>query len=552
MLQRICHQDIDLCLGSRKSDESVKVGRSKEPFRSAEFQEQLQQLTNTIIEPSIASMASDDIAKVRIYKRPFQAESLAKWNQITVYFLGPSTDDFQDAKRLLLRSLRSPGFNKAIAVFGGSQNSTAIALVPIQIGTGLPFVQRIREWSRWTKVIKREQDIDAVRSELRATTTINDDDMIVQKSAARWIEKHQGLLTGLLLERPSSVAPSPHWQDQLRYSRSVTIGRVIYPRDVVQRVQKKIIARWEKGRAFSPNMWKKILGPHEFLSSRNGRLPSFFEKFSRKREFLAIKLNPKEKNVPAAPSANDGDSSSRAPKYAPELEIHLEVDRDRQKIASTAVSAVFRSKKSDLMLPQESNDLRFVTEQYAISSANLDPNLQAFIEASNLAVWGSERLKTPLSLVLDVPRVNGKDQDHTEHQGLVEYDFASLEHRTQLFVVQGDFHYEHTMIEAGQSGGQREEFRIHLLNQSQEESPQRFRKLFEEAKKWISEMSQSAKRPLFNSVLKPDRSDDGELKFSPEGRHIVVNTLSTDQRDRRRGYLRPGGIQGANPNLAAI
>ena len=74
MLQRICHQEVDICLGSRKSDESVKVGRSKEPFRSAEFQEHLQQITNTIIEPAIASIGSDDIAKVRIYKVPLQAE----------------------------------------------------------------------------------------------------------------------------------------------------------------------------------------------------------------------------------------------------------------------------------------------------------------------------------------------------------------------------------------------------------------------------------------------------------------------------------------------
>ena len=437
-------------------------------------------------------------------------------------------------------------------MFGGSQNPKAIALVPIQIGNGLPFVQRTREWSRWTKIIKRDLDIDAVRTKLQASTNIIDDDGVVQRSAVRWIEKQQRLLTGLLLEGPSSVAPSPHWQDQLRYSRSVTIGRVIYPRDVVQQVQKTIAAQWEKGKAFSPNMWKKILGPHEFLSSRNGRLPSFFEKFSRKREFLVIKLSPKEENIPAAPLANDDDSSARAPKYAPDLEIHLEVDRDRQKIASTAVSAVFRSQNSDLMLPQESNDLRFVTEQYAISSANVDPNLQAFIEASNLAVWGSERLKTPLSLVLDVPRFNGKDQDHIEHQGPVEYDFTALEHRTQLFIVQGDFHYEHTMIEAGQSGGQREEFRIHLLNQSQEESFKQFQKLFEEAKTWIAEMSQSAKRPLFASIMRPDRSEDGELKFSPEMRHITGTTLTADQRDRRRGYLRPGGIQGSNQNLAVI
>lgn len=76
MLERIRHQEVDIWLGSRNSDGSVKVNPSNDPFRSAEFQEQLQQITNTIIEPDIASLGSGNIAKVGIYKHLFRAESV--------------------------------------------------------------------------------------------------------------------------------------------------------------------------------------------------------------------------------------------------------------------------------------------------------------------------------------------------------------------------------------------------------------------------------------------------------------------------------------------
>lgn len=74
MLERILHRQVDISFASRKSRQGVQAGLSKEQIRSAQLQEQLQQLTNTIIEPDIASLKSGSNAKVIICKRPFEAE----------------------------------------------------------------------------------------------------------------------------------------------------------------------------------------------------------------------------------------------------------------------------------------------------------------------------------------------------------------------------------------------------------------------------------------------------------------------------------------------
>ena len=404
-------------------------------------------------------------------------------------------------------------------MFGASQGYQEIAPVPIDIGNGLPFVQRIREWSRWTEVIKRKLDNDLDRFVPQAKTRSTREGEIENAltSAMTWIEHHQSPSSHWRLESPSLMHRSPHWQATVRQSKSVTIGRVVYPTNVVQQVQKEILARWDKGEVLPPNLWKDILGPHEFLSLRNGLQLSFTkDEISKEREFLLIRLSPKEKDVLVAPLANDDDTSID-PKQAPDLEIYLDIDRGRQTIALKEVRAVLRSKMTDLMLPQESNDLRFVSEQYAISSEETDPNLSAFIKASNLALWGSERLKTPSSLVLDVPRFSGKDQNDLEHQGPVEYAFTTLEHRTQIVTLHDRFGYEYTTIGAGRTGGERQEFRIYSRDQSQassEEYPKVFQKLFREATEWITDMSQYANRPSYSSVHRVGQLANGELNLA--------------------------------------
>ena len=283
------------------------------------------------------------------------------------------------------------------------------------------------------------------------------------------------------------MSQSPHWQAMLGSSKSVTIGQVIYPTYNVRQVYKKICSRWEKGGFWGGTEWSLMLGPHQFLRPRNGSLLSLDDSTSQVREFLLIKLSPKEKWVP------QDSSSYKFLEQAPDLEIYLDIDQDRKCIALKEVRLVLKARQTDLMLPHESNDLRFNSEQYAISSAELDPRLSAFIKASNLALWSSDRLKTPSLLFLDVPRKNGKGQDH----GLVKYIFNALEHRTQLFVVQDRYRYEFTMIEAGRAGGQREEFRIHVQNPSLENKSTDCQTLFSKAKDWFTDM------PLTSGIREP-------------------------------------------------
>ena len=69
MLEKIYHEEVDILLGSGKSDGNVKVDPSEEQVRNVAFREQLQQITNTIIDPVLTSNESGNIAKVSVCKR---------------------------------------------------------------------------------------------------------------------------------------------------------------------------------------------------------------------------------------------------------------------------------------------------------------------------------------------------------------------------------------------------------------------------------------------------------------------------------------------------
>ena len=89
------------------------------------------------------------------------------------------------------------------------------------------------------------------------------------------------------------------------------------------------------------------------------------------------------------------------------------------------------------------------------------PEIEEFLDMSNLDIWGTERIRTPSSLCLPIPRYVPRGSETITQPLYVDYGFASLEHCSKLFTDRADTQrIVFTMIEAGRTGGRSEQLSV--------------------------------------------------------------------------------------------
>ena len=420
-------------------------------------------------------------------RQPKAKKCIANPREVSIFFLGPSEEDVDDAERLLLQSVH-PQSRPVNVQYGASHGDRAIAPIPIEVGNGLPLAQRTGEYCRWSRTVERVgRSPEHKATQIPDPKRLREDEAIMQKVLIG-LEKHHSKKQGSLKEAKLEGPQSPHWLPKLELDYSVTIGRVISPVEDAKNV--KISKLHAKRNRWSSILCDSITRQHEFLCSSNGLqpcLPCGQDTKLSQREFLLVRLSPGVTSIKSTPSLSTGSKLLPAtPTPLPELEIQLEINQDHQQLTPNQIRFVFNTKKTDLLLPQQPSDLRFMTENFVNASTELDPRISAFIDSSNLNLWGSERLKTPSSLTIEVPyRYGGNKDDPVTQRQPVEYTFTALEHNAQLLCVQGDHQYKYTVIEAGRMGGQREEFCINAPYPAK----QPMKSLCERACAWIRDMT---------------------------------------------------------------
>lgn len=421
---------------------------------------------------------------------------------MVIHFLGPAEDDFEDAKRLLLQSLQLSLPREVMVKYGASTRNRAIAPVPVVVRKALPLAERNQEWSRWTRTVERNNN-DA-GSELKARDSDDSEALGVALKATEKLHRHAGHSSAKChLWMPKSA----HWLPDLELSQSVVMGRVIYPEKSVKDLD--VVGQGKKREDFPTAFWRTINSCREFLTSSNGLRhlrPSYNSAPSSKvskKEYLEIKMSPKQGGKPIVNTpTGENDPQYDQQGELPDLEIRLDIDQENRTLIPSQTRVVFMNFESDILLPHRSTDVRFLTQQYTSASANLYPEILAFIEASDLDIWGSDRLKTPSSLALCVPiytakgtRDTGSGENQPERQKPTEYILTGLEHRTQLLAELEGFQYEYTVIEAGRVGGRREEFRVRAPNQIK--STKKYKgpisALFDKASQWLVCMESTRK-----------------------------------------------------------
>lgn len=326
--------------------------------------------------------------------------------------------------------------------------------VPIDVGSALSLADRHQLWSRWCSRSIRE--INIKNQQEGAVTRPNTlENPLDRKATARAL--HQFFVAPNDIYDTSKETIS-QWVSNISYWDSVLLGQVLFP------------SHGYKGKDATPKASKTDSGLQPKVTDRRRQfvtavpgLIRALEDFGLEtidpktwnEEFLLIRLVPSFKNSLPVPL-----------EVVPDLEIRIFFD-DSSKTSSIRDVRLVRTNELDLLLPQNTMDLRFIRRACVYSrKGGLDTQIRQFVQESNLDIWGSGRLKTPNSLKISIPRhalgsiSDGRSTEGYAHEQ-VEYTFASLEHKCEVgvpFRQPGSWaDLTYTTIEAGKIGGRRDE-----------------------------------------------------------------------------------------------
>ena len=350
--------------------------------------------------------------------------------------------------------MRPRSANKGRLLWCGDVNQDNTVPVPVDVGSGLALIHRNQQWSRWCSPKARK--IREFVVERGTSTSPNPLDSakavdILNKFLAPPQQHHEPL-----------SETSPYWQPKIVHSDSVALGHLVFsgplatersvPNQATTKAVKddQIVGRLKKTRrAFVSSIAGafRLLQPLGSVTSN----PAI-------AEYLQVHLTPSLGTLPVPVEV------------LPNLEIRVKLSNDTT-TASIEYVRLVHSKHLDCMLPQNTVDLRFISHSsvYWQTEDTCDPRIQRFIQDSNFNIWGTDRLRTPTEVALEVPAHAlrpRKEPSGEEVPGAisVDYTFNSLEYRSELLIPiskTGEWsNLTYTNIEAGKLGGRRDELTL--------------------------------------------------------------------------------------------
>ena len=326
--------------------------------------------------------------------------------------------------------------------------------VPVDVGSGLALIHRNQQWSRWCSPNARK--IREVKAERGKSTSTNPLD---NAKAVRTLNK---FLASPQQHHESPWEASPYWQPNIVHTDSVTLGHVVFSGPLAVKRSAPNQAKTEAVRG------DQIVGRlnnirREFVSSNAGifRLLQPLGSVTSNTtitEYVHIHLTPSLGTLPVPMEV------------LPNLEIRIKLNNNTMTTSIEYVRLV-HSRHLDFMLPQHTVDLRFIrgSSVYWQTEGPFDPRIQQFIQDSNFNIWGTDRLRTPTELALEIPVHATRPQkallgEKLPGAMLVDYTFSSLEHRSELLIPIGKAgewsNLTYTNIEAGKLGGRRDELTL--------------------------------------------------------------------------------------------
>lgn len=406
----------------------------------------------------------------------------------------------EDVRRVLSQTLRQTAPKISFAFWTGGENLQNAQPILIETQKGLPLVKRGKQWARWSCGTKRTHDSamelgklkradDTRQAEKRTPPKLKDSGPI---NPARTPEMHGQILKSLIAQAkdnsmiessiPGASGPPAHksslkvgslpssfWARSPARKISAVFGHILYPFNTSDKMKTE-----RKGPKPDPvlrdkqtffNSRREILtstiGPRSYL--QKSRLSDIEES-----EELRIMLTPAQETDLAGPI-----------RVFPGLMLYIRIDPDTKKASLAEVRLILEEREVDLLLPDKAADIRFLAESSLSAAGEVDPEIEKFFEASYLNVTGHQRLRTPKNLTLLIPShatrtSSGASSDSKTTNSRppprelanasvsVDYTFTSLEHWSVVagFDARSGFRLQYSIVEAGETGGRRDELRM--------------------------------------------------------------------------------------------
>ena len=335
------------------------------------------------------------------------------------------------------------------------------SVVPTEFGQSLPLVARSIQWARLVDtdachsgIGNRATDSSPIKKSLE---TMPDFERVVD-SVTRFLS-HQELMRH---KKRVQLKANQHWEATLTRKSGVVLGQLAFPSPQAQKLETRLKSSKTAADIALNGVHKRIASLQRAFVTTVPRMTHALEavpSISHPRERLLIRMVPiSAHGLPT--NLIDG---------VPELEIIMKINTAEESISLRNARLVLMHEELDLLLPSYVSDLRFIRRSYLhCNREQIDPCLIAFVEASQLNIWRSERLRTPNNLRLSIPassipRIKEHAASVDGNDVTVEYTFAGLEHRSQLDLDPvGNRRPQYNTIEAGRASGRREELAINL------------------------------------------------------------------------------------------
>ena len=332
---------------------------------------------------------------------------------------------------------------------------------------GLGWREKLRQWTRWTVPIQKpaEHKVEPLdptevgelvvqRSSASPSASQEPEDVESLTAVEKYVDEH-------LSADSTKSRGSMYWSDKYFTSSSILVGNVLHSHsnEKSARAKKLLIdKRDEVLHAFStsvPNLT-------QLLASANVLRPKQVESL-----VLRFLPNPLQTSV----SGNRAVGPAALNVFPP-VDMRFDIDPDTREAKLRETQAVIQEDKTDLMLPDQAVDLRFLQKTTSRLRRKYIPQIKQFLDKSNLNLAGGQ-LETPAKIMLPISRhlcnshgfqlllgKEGNEQEIAE----VEYLFAGLEIRCTIALDFEGWRLLYTSIEAGKAGGRRSELRLRPIS----------------------------------------------------------------------------------------
>jgi hypothetical protein len=326
---------------------------------------------------------------------------------------------------------------------------------------GLEWRNRLRQWTRWTVPIQKTAGYQVEPLEPTEFANPGDQDP-PSPSTNQGNENSESPNAEQTVADPSSGANrersqgSTYWSDKYFTSSSTLVGHVLHSHANERSAQAK-----------------------KLLDNNNDALHAFSTQVPNLTQILAsatlLRPEPIESLIlrflpnPLQPSASDNKPIGPAALNAfPPVEMRFDIDPDTSKAKFRETRAVVQEERTDLMLPYQAVDLRFLQKTTSRLRRSFIPQIKDFLDKSDLSLMGGQ-LETPAKILLPISRHLCRDQgfqlllgkqETGQEIAEVEYLFTGLEIRSTIALEFRGWRLLYTSIEAGKADGRRSELSL--------------------------------------------------------------------------------------------